>query len=69
MRDRAPASRWLAARILNRLSPAVPALKTVAGPSVAFWILGRPTSGMGFAGISSEVYRKVHNTFHVDQHC
>ena len=31
-------------------------------------ILRRPTSGIGFAGICSEVYRKVHNTFHVDQH-
>ena len=31
-------------------------------------ILGRPTSGIGLAAISSEVYRKVHSTFHVDQH-
>ena len=31
-------------------------------------ILGRPTCGIGLEGISSEVYRNVHNTFHVDQH-
>ena len=29
---------------------------------------GRPTSGIGLAAISSEVYRKVHSTFQVDQH-
>lgn len=29
---------------------------------------GRPTNGIGLAGISSEVYRKVHRTFQVDQH-
>jgi hypothetical protein len=30
--------------------------------------LGRPTNGIGLATMSSAVYRKVHSTFHVDQH-
>jgi hypothetical protein len=30
--------------------------------------LGQPTNGIGLAAISSEVYRKVHRTFQVDQH-
>ncbi len=31
-------------------------------------ILGRPTIGIGLAGMSSQVKRKAHNTFQVDQH-
>jgi hypothetical protein len=27
-----------------------------------------PTNGIGLAGIGSEVYKKVHRTFQVDQH-
>ncbi len=32
-----------------------------------FASLGRPTSNIGLAPINSAVYRKVHNTFQLDQ--
>ena len=38
-----------------------------ASSAANFASLGRPTSNIGLAPINSAVYRKVHNTFQLDQ--
>ena len=59
LRRRGTESEWRVARRAESVGSAFGSV---------FANFGRPTNGIGLAGISSEVYRKVHRTFQVDQH-